>query len=128
MEQRSPVLRAGRRVFSESLRDERREVPRHIGANGVNGRGRGHSMLTRKLQKVVRLERQTACQHLKEDHAERVDIGGRSNRCFAGCLLGRHVSRCPQESTRSRHRRLAARTGYTEVGQLRVPMLVEDDV
>jgi hypothetical protein len=85
-------------------------------------------MFERKLERAVRLERETACQHLKEDYAERIDIGGRSGRRLARCLLGRHVSRCPQESTRSRHRRLVARTGDTEVGQLRVLMLVEDDV
>ena len=50
-------------------------------------------------------ERSFACEHLKEDDAKRIDIRSSVCRlCCAARLLGRHISRSPQESPFQCHR------------------------
>ena len=84
-------------------------------------------VIPQNLHRARRLEREPPREHPVEDHAERVDVARGSDR-LAGGLLGGHVRGRPDERPLLGERVGAAHPRDSEVGDLRVAFLVEDDV
>lgn len=84
-------------VLREHLRDQRREVRRHVRLEAPGARRRHVQVRRDDVAQALADERRAAARHPEEDAAERVDIGS----CFGGArlaaLLGRHVVRRAHE-------------------------------
>ncbi len=76
---------------------------------------------------VLGLEGQPPCQHLVEDHADAVDIGGRG-RGFTGRLLRREVVGGSPDRIRLLRRDGRVGAGNAKVGDLDHPLLGDQDV
>ncbi len=127
LEESGPVRWSRRGILREGALGEECERRRSIRANRAH-RGRCLlDVLPGDLQGLARLERQPAAQHPEEQHPERVDVA-RGCHGTAHGLFRRHVGGRSEQGSLVGQRVDAAYASDPEVGDLRAPLLVEEDV
>ncbi len=124
-----------RRLHGQAAVDDGRQSWGHRGVETANPLSRlatvgDHVRNNVVAQTVVKRIGQTSCQHLEQDHSQRIDIAGRSHRA-AGTqsdqVLRRHIGKCSADQGHGRFRFRPAR-GQIEVEDQRLAVIGEQNI